>query len=160
MYIYPDDSVSITIMANRDFARTGRMINATSEILFGKDPKEYSISARYLFSKTYQNSGISAAIDLWDNLKKDTTDIYYVDDEDILTIGAVLENGKKWQEAKDILEFYISIDSQSTYAWRLLGNAHLGLGSKDEAKRCYEETLRINPNYSKGKKALELLLKE
>ncbi|MFK7787258.1 MAG: serine hydrolase [Crocinitomicaceae bacterium] len=160
IYIYPEDSISITIMANRDFARTGRMINATSEILFGQQAKEYSVSAKYLFTKTYQKSGISAAIELWDNLKKDTTDRYYVDDEDILTTGAVLENGKKWQETKDVLEFYISLDRQSTYAWRLLGNAYLGLGNKEAAQKCYEETLRINPDYSKGKKALEDLLKK
>lgn len=159
MYTYPEDSISIVIMANRDFSRTGRMINAASEILFGQKPKNYEVSAKYLFTDEYQKSGISAAIELWNDLKVDTIDIYYVDDEDILSTGAILENGGKWQETKEILEFYISLDSQSTYAWRLLGNANLGLGDKEAAKSCYEETLKINPDYTKGKKALDDLLK-
>ena len=92
-------------------------------------------------------------------MRKDTTDIYQVNDEDILTTGAVLENGGNWDTAKDILEYYITLDSNSTYAWRLLGNVYLNLGDRSQAKSCYEKTLLINPEYEKGKKALEDLEK-
>ncbi|MEZ4939545.1 MAG: serine hydrolase [Saprospiraceae bacterium] len=159
MYVYPKDSVSVIIMANRDFSRTGRIINAVSEFFFEQKAKDYSVSAKYPFTMAYKEHGIEYASKLWEALKQDTTDIYQVNDEDILTTGAVLENGKNWEAAKEILEYYITLDSNSTYAWRLLGNVYLNLGNRSQAQSCYEKTLLINPEYEKGKKALEDLKK-
>ncbi|MEM6801095.1 MAG: serine hydrolase [Bacteroidota bacterium] len=154
-YIYPADSISIVILANRDFSRTGRIINATSEVIFKQAIKDYSLSARYRFAESYLNQGLDSAKSVWEDLRNDTTDMYYVDDDDILTTGAVLEKGELWKEAQEILEYYISMDSSSTYAWRLLGNTHLKLGARQEAKSCYEQALNINPDYEKAKKALK-----
>lgn len=160
MYIFPDDNISIVVMANRDFARTGRIINAASEVIFNEKPKDYKVSARYKFSETYKSQGLDKALLLWNEMKTDTTDIYYVNDEDILTVGAILENGKHWKDTKEILSYYTTIDTTSTYAWRLLGNAHLNLQDTINAKKCYEKTLEINPNYEKGKDALMRLKNE
>jgi len=160
MYIYPEDDISIIVMANRDFSRTGRIINAVSEVLFDDPIKEYNISAKYPFAKTYKESGLKEAVAVWETLKKDTLDNYFVDDDDILTTGALLTNGENWTDAKTILTHYLTINNNSTYAWRLLGNANLNLGDTATAITCYEKTLSINPNYDKGRKALEELLKK
>lgn len=160
MYIYPEDDMSIVVMANRDFSRTGRIINAASEILFNEKLKTYTVSAKYPFAEAYNKGGVEMAKSRWDELKKDTLDHYYVDDEDILTIGAILENGQNWKASKEVLEHYLTIDKNSTYAWRLLGNANLNLGDTLTAKSCYEQTLKINPNYEKGRIAIEKLLKK
>lgn len=157
MYTFPSENISIVVLANRDFARTGRIINAVSEVLFNEPIKEYDISARYKFAEAYHKGGIENAISVWQELKNDTLDNYFVDEEDILTSGAILENGQKWKESKEILTYYLTLDEQSTYAWRLLGNTNLNLGDTLAAITCYEMTLKINPNYEKGKIALELL---
>ncbi|MDG5491499.1 serine hydrolase [Psychroserpens sp. SPM9] len=159
MYIYPNEDISIIVMANRDFARTGRIINAASEIIYNQTPKTYQVSAKYKFAETYKAHGITRAITEWNELKKDTTDIYNVDDDAILTTGAILENGKQWKATKEILDYYTSLNDQSTYAWRLLGNANLNLKDTTAAIQCYQKTLDINPDYTKGKIALESLLK-
>ena len=138
-------------MANRDFSRTGRIINAISEILFSEGPKPYEVSAKYQFAKDYNIGGIHKAKATWSQLKKDTTDIYYIDDDDILTTGAILENGGKWVETKEILEYYNTLNEESTYSWRLLGNANLNLGDTLTAISNYEQCLVINPNYEKAR---------
>lgn len=153
-YIFPKENMSIVVMANRDFSRTGRIVNAAAEALFYKELKTYQVSARYKFSEAYKGNGLDRAIKLWSSMKSDTTDNYFVEDDDILTIGAVLENGKHWEDTKNILKHYTSQYSKSTYAWRLLGNAYLNLNDTLKAKACYEKTLEINPNYEKGKAAL------
>lgn len=159
VYVYPQDSVSITVMANRDFSRTARIMNATSEVLFAEYPKDYSVSAKYKFTDAYRDHGMDYASQKWMEWKQDTTDKYYVNDGDILTTGAVLENGGHWKASQEILQYYITLDSSSTYAWRLLGNTYLNLGELEKARQCYEKTLAINPNYEKGKEALEKLNK-
>ena len=158
MYIYPEDDVSIVVMANRDFSRTGRMALAATEILFGSAPKNYEISAKYPFAKTYKTSGIEKARSQWQTLKKDTTDIYFVNDDDILTTGAILENGKKWKETKEVLKYYVTLNNKSTYAWRLLGNAHANLSDTTNALMCYRRALEIDPDYKKATVAIEKLL--
>ncbi|MTB53550.1 serine hydrolase [Lewinella sp. W8] len=158
MYVYPEDSISVVVMANRDFSRTARIINAVSECLFEQRAKTYTVSAKYPFTDAYREGGMARAASRWAQLKRDTTDIYVVEDDAILTTGAVLENGKNWTATREILEYYLTLNDQSTYAWRLLGNAYLHLGQREKAKSCYETTLRINPDYAAGKKALEALL--
>lgn len=159
-YIFPEEEVSIVVMANRDFSRTGRLVNAAAEALFYNELKTYQVSARYKFSEAYKNNGLDNAVELWNSMKVDTTDDYYVDDNDILTMGAVLENGKQWKDTKDILSYYTSQNSNSTYAWRLLGNAHLNLKDTVNARMCYEKTLEIDPDYDKGKAALKAIQKQ
>lgn len=155
VYLFPKENISIVVMANRDFSRTGRIINAISEILFEEEPKTYQVSAKYQFAKEYNVGGINKAMATWSRLKKDTTDIYFTDDDDVLTTGAILENGAKWEETKDILQYYNTLNEQSTYAWRLLGNANLNLGDTMTALTNYEKCLEINPNYEKAKIAIE-----
>ncbi|PTX62610.1 CubicO group peptidase (beta-lactamase class C family) [Kordia periserrulae] len=157
MYVYPNEEISIIVMANRDFSRTGRIINAASEVLFDSVPKNYNLSARYKFTEAYKKHGIDKAKETWERMQKDTTDIYFVNNDDILTTGAVLENGNYWKETQDILTYYLTLNKKSTYAWRLLGNAYLHQKDTLKAVECYEQTLAINPNYEKGKAALAAL---
>ncbi|WP_084205916.1 serine hydrolase [Psychroserpens mesophilus] len=159
IYIYPENDISIVVMANRDFSRTGRLINAASEVLFKEELKPYRISAKYKFTEAYNAYGIEKAKEIWNFAKKDTTDIYEVNDDDILTTGAILENRKKWNETKEILDFYNTLNTSSTYSWRLLGNANLNLGDTLTAKSCYQKCLDINPEYEKAKIALSNLIK-
>lgn len=153
-YIFPEDEVSIVILSNRDFSRTGRIVNAASEAIFGEPLKEYKVSAKYKFTDIYKSQGIEKAKALWNELKTDTTDIYYTDPQEILTTGGII-NDKKFSESKEILEFYNTLNPRSTYSWRLLGNANLNLGDTITAKSCYQKCLEINPKYEKAK--IELL---
>lgn len=158
MYIYPEDDVSIVVLANRDFSRTGRIALAAAEILFGADPAPFTVSAKYRFAAIMRAEGMPAAAGAWEALRSDTTDRYEVDDDDLLTTGAVLENGKQWGAARDVLGYYLSLHDASPYGWRLLGNAHAGLGDTAAAIAAYRDALRVDPGYERGRQALEALL--
>ena len=56
--------------------------------------KNYSVSAKYPFTNAYNEHGITYASELWNQLKKDSIDIYQVIDEDILTTGQFSKMGK------------------------------------------------------------------
>ncbi|MFK7781487.1 serine hydrolase [Psychroserpens sp.] len=152
-YIFPEDEISISILSNRDFSRTGRIVNAASEAIFGEPLKKYEVSAKYQFTDVYKKQGIEKAKEFWNVLKTDTTDVYFTNSDDILTTGAIINNSKPFQ-SKEILEFYNTLNPKSTYSWRLLGNANLNLGDTITAKLCYYKCLEINPEYEKAKIAL------
>lgn len=155
MYIYPADDVSIVVLANRDFSRTGRLALAAAEILFGGEPKPIMTSARYPFAERMRTDGISAATAVWEALSADSTDRYQVDDDDLLSMGAVLENGGRWREARDVLQYFVSRHDNAPYPWRLLGNAHVGLRDTASAIAAYSRALAIDPTYARGRAALE-----
>ncbi|MEM6338239.1 MAG: serine hydrolase domain-containing protein, partial [Bacteroidota bacterium] len=140
IYIYPEEDLSIVILANRSGSRTGRLVNATSEILFGEEPKAYQVSAIYPYTEAYRAGGRERANELWGEMLPDTTDAFYADEYDLLASAAILENGAHWKESQDLLEFYLGRNANSTYAWRLLGNARLNLGDTAQAIASYERT--------------------
>jgi len=160
MIIYPEEDVSISVMVNRDYGRSARIANAAAEALFGVEIKDYDVSAIYGFAEKYNSEGIDAARTYWEEMGRDTTDSFYVNNGGLLSAGAVLEVNKNWKEATDLLEYYLTLNEKSTYAWRLLGNASLNLGDTTRAMNCYQKTLEINPNYEKGEIALDKLLSE
>jgi len=159
MYIYPDmyDGVGIVVMANRDFSGTGRIGLAAAEILSGLPAKDYEVSSRYAFGEKYRAEGIDSAMTLWESMKKDTTDMYYTNDRNLLTAAAVLENEQQSAVAQDILLQYVLKDSMSSYAYRLLGNTYVHLNDTAQAVASYKKTLEIDPDYEKGKAALRAL---
>lgn len=158
IYIYPEDEISIVVLSNRSFSRSGRIINATSEVLFGEQIKSYQVSGIYKYSQAYKSQGPDKANELWMSMKKDTIDNYTIDDYSILTSADILDNGGKYEESKDLLHFFLEQKPNSTFGWRLLGKANLNLGDTTTAITCYKKTLEINPNYTKGRVALEKLI--
>ncbi len=155
VYLYPEENVSIVVLANRDFSRTGRIINAASEVLFGSTLKDYTISAKYKFAEAYKQNGIEQAKLLWAELKTDTTDRYHSYDGDVLRTGSILENAGEWKATKEVLEYYNTLNDRSTYSWRLLGNANPNLGDTLKALSNYKKCLEINPKYVKASLAIE-----
>ncbi|MEO0338197.1 MAG: serine hydrolase [Bacteroidota bacterium] len=157
-YIYPEEEISIIILANRSFSRAGRIVNAVSEVLFDSPLKAYQVSGVYKYADLYKAQGLEKANQAWEEMRTDTTDIYFIDDYDLLTSADILDNGQQGQASKDLLELFMEHNANSTYAWRLYGNAHLNLGDTTNAIIACEKTLEINPNYEKGRNALEQLV--
>jgi len=157
MYVYPEDSLSITVLANRDFARAGRIALAAAEVLFDGTPAPVTVSAKYRFAEALRTEGLERATATWFEMADDSTAGVTSDVDDLLTTGAVLENGGEWRAARDVLTFYLSLGDPSPYAWRLLGNAHLGLGDTTAAEESYEAALQIDPGYAKAQDALRSL---
>lgn len=159
MCIFPTEDVSLIVMANRDFARTGRIMNAVSEILFGESPKDYQLSAKYKFVETYKKEGIQAAQVQWEEMKSDTNDMYFTEDIDIRTTAAILEHRGQWKEANEILKYYLTLNDKSSFTRRIYGNTFLNLGDTVNAIKNYKLALEINPDYEKARKALDDLQK-
>ncbi|MCX7967961.1 MAG: tetratricopeptide repeat protein [Armatimonadetes bacterium] len=73
-------------------------------------------------------------------------------------LGAAYGLAKRYQEATEQLEIACKLRPDVPSAWFNLGQIHWRQGSNDEAIRCFEETLKLDPNHTGARQALDALM--
>lgn len=155
--MYPEEKVSIAVMANRNDSRTARIANASFEALMDMPIKPYKVSAKYPFGKEMQANGIEAAKALWQKLKANDKDNYFTSEWEINIVGHSLIEAKRYEEAKQVFQFNIEEFPKSPNVYDSYGDALLAEGDKENAIKYFKKALEIDPNFPDPKPKLEKL---
>ncbi len=155
--MYPEENVSIVVMANRNVSRTARIANAAAEAMFDLKIKDYKISGRFPFGKEMQKNGIESAKKLWQKLKEDKSGKYVVNEWQINIVGHSLIEAKRYKEAKQVFQFNIEEYPKSPNVYDSYGDALLAEGDKVNAIKYFKKALEIDPKFPDPKPKLEKL---
>ena len=83
-------------------------------------------------------------------------------DEDmiLLNVGQGLMDAKEIDKAIGLYKIYTTDFPNIVVAWNELGDAYLLKENKEEAKKCYEQALKIRPANQRARESLARLSKQ
>ncbi|MEO8398679.1 MAG: tetratricopeptide repeat protein [Ignavibacteriaceae bacterium] len=103
------------------------------------------------------NGGIDAAIKKYRELKAEKLDEYNFKESELNTFGYELLKNGNTDEAIKIFELNVESFPESANVYDSLGEAYIVKGDKENAKKNYEKSLKLNPKNENAKKMLEEL---
>ncbi|GLR15756.1 serine hydrolase [Portibacter lacus] len=157
LIMYPEEDISIAVMANRAYSRTARIANASMEIIKDLEVKSYNVSARFPFAKSYEENGLEAAKIEWKKLFKDTTDIYYANEWEMNIIGHGLIFTGEYEKALEIFNFNIECFPKSGNVYDSYGDALLAKGDTLMAITYFRKAMEVDSTFTEPISKLENL---
>lgn len=113
--------------------------------------------AKILKTNIAQN-GVNAAVKEFYDAKKKEADAYYVDAEEMNTLGDALMEAGKMKEALEV--FKLNAEEHPAIWWvhRKLGQAYALLGDRESGFKSYDEASKLNPGSYPWEKEAEYTL--
>lgn len=143
----PDDSVTICVVANRNYSRVACITNAIIETIFDLPVKDYTVSGRIPFGAEMELNGFEAAKLKWKVLEADTTDLYYTNEWEMNVTGHSLIAAKRFDEAKQVFQFNRDQYPSSPNTYDSYGDALLAEGDTLGAISYFLKALEIDPTF-------------
>ncbi|MCB0263080.1 MAG: serine hydrolase [Calditrichaeota bacterium] len=154
LILYPEEEISIVVMANRNSSRTARIANATIEVILDLGIKDYKVSGRFPFGDQMAKNGIDSAKVLWHKLKSDSADRYQTGEYVLNTLGHSLIEADKFELAKEVFQFNIDEFPESPNVYDSFGDALLAEGDTLNAIRYFKKSLAVDPDFEDPKPKL------
>jgi tetratricopeptide (TPR) repeat protein len=107
-----------------------------------------------------KDKGVSAALDLYNDLKTNYSDEYIIEDAYLLNIGSILLTKERTEEAAEFLKLCVNEFPDGTYAYYtnyILSNAYKELGNKDLAIKHCQKAIDLKSDIESAIKLLEEL---
>jgi glyoxylase-like metal-dependent hydrolase (beta-lactamase superfamily II) len=107
-----------------------------------------------------KDKGVSAALDVYDDLKTNYSDEYIIEDAYLLNIGSILLTKERTEEAAEFLKLCVNEFPDGTYAYYtnyILSNAYKELGNKDLAIKHCQKAIDLKSDFESAIKLLEEL---
>jgi len=116
-------------------------------------------SAAYAVEKAINNSGITAGIARFQQLRSDGQNKLVFNENDFNSLGYNLIIRGKIDAAIEVFKMNVEMNPQSANAYDSLGEAYMKNGYIDLAIKNYKESLKIDPNNTNAKDMLKKLNK-
>jgi tetratricopeptide (TPR) repeat protein len=110
-----------------------------------------------LLSLTISKEGLNAAIAKYSEIKRDSANSYFANENQLNLLGYNLFNANKIDEALEIFKINVAEFPYSSNVYDSLGEVYVKKGMNAEAYQCYKKSVELNPNNINGKKMMKKL---
>ena len=125
-------------------------------ILVHVSPQDKPSAAR-AFLETKEKSGLGAALSWLDGLDAENAPGYFFDEKEFLNIGKEMKSFGYVEEAARFFEKATQLIPQSSVIWETLGATHIRLLRKDEAVRCFQQAIAVDPKNRGAQQQLKMI---
>jgi CubicO group peptidase (beta-lactamase class C family) len=147
-----------TLVLMDNFSHSLDDISAAVRCLMDGQPWEFpkrSVPGTLLLAM--QKNGIDGALQTYGQIKTAATSDYSLNERDLNTLGYVLLRDDAMVEAIAVFKLNTQEYPNSFNAFDSLAEAYTQKGDLLEAIRCYEQAVKLNPNYKPGFEMIERL---
>ncbi len=125
-----------------------------------KDDKTRGTSAARVIGLYAYDDGASAAAKAFREFRADSDGGYYFDEKEFNSVGYLLLNVGKVDEAMAIFQMNVGMYPDSWNVYDSLGEAYFKKGDSARATELYEKSLELNPENENGRKMLQMIEKK
>ncbi len=153
-----DKNYIMVVLSNYDEHTAEGVAKRISDIMNGRQPKPVSPPpARAIYNLIKENGALKFVTDYKSEL--DSAGIKLDDDMTLLSVGTQFLREKDADNAIGLYTVYTREYPNIIIAWNDLGDAYLLNKDYDNAKKSYEQALKVNPGNERAKKSLQKLNK-
>lgn len=163
MLMYPQEHIALYIVTNDNRMIANRVMAGVTQLVFlGRiETDPLAVQARFespLAEALYAAIGTRGA-DEFGKSGSGLIDSLGVGDNDLilLEVGQQLLRENRREQAIALYELYTRRFPSIVVAWNDLGDAYRSVGRKTDARRCYEQALKIRPGNPRATEALKML---
>ena len=156
-----DKKESLIILSNDTWVRfIPEIISGAENIMQGKPYELGKKSAAALFFDSWYMHGFRAAMNKLKSSMKLTPNEYYLEPWEIHFLGQMLFLDKGYlTQAIEVFEYSTQLFPKRPVLWSTLGEAYLKSGQRQQAVKCYQKLLELNPGNENAKEMLKVLNK-
>ncbi|MBZ0180734.1 MAG: serine hydrolase [Melioribacteraceae bacterium] len=154
---FPEEDRFLAVFTNTPGASLLEIALNIDKIL---NDKEYTFPKKPIGDHIYtviMEDGIERAIETYNLLKKEETELFDFSEPELNTLGYSLLNEKMYDEAIEIFKLNIQEYPASANVYDSLGEAYMLKGENDKAIEFYTKSIEINPANENGKRMLKKL---
>jgi CubicO group peptidase (beta-lactamase class C family) len=152
-YLTPGD-YTVVALDNTMGGSTSRLTEGIRQLLHGGTPPPPQPSVARALWPIVQEQTVADATARYQSLQQEHPDAYVYEPSELVRLGDALRTKDQSEQAADIYEFALSVDSTLADAHAGLGYAERTLGNREAAERHLKAALDQNPAHDEAKRAL------
>lgn len=156
MGINMEKNYSFAVLSNYDEGSAEIVAQRISAILNNRDQTPLPLPpAKVIYSMIKENGPANFMVNYKDELKK--ANIELEDDMVLLSVGEKLLEEKNAEEALALYSVYTKEFPNIVVTWNDMGDAYLLKADKPNAKKCFEQALKLRPGNTRAQRMLKEL---
>ncbi len=153
---FPESGSLVVLLGNVEgIQKLNDITQGALAVLNGLPYQKPKYSVVETLFKTYEKSGLQAAVTQYRELKKSKPDNYDFSEPQLNSLGYQLLALSKTKDAIEIFKLNVEMFPDSFNAYDSLGEAYFADGDKDLALKNYRKSVEMNPENENGKNAIK-----
>jgi CubicO group peptidase (beta-lactamase class C family) len=153
---FPAEKLTAIVLSNSDRTSAGKVGNAMAAIAFGEPNVLPTAQLREILWDRIVQSGVSSAIDLYGELKRSQAKLDF-GDETMVGLGYDLIEASRYEDAKAIFRFNLTLLPKSAYSYDGLADIAIAENDRQQGITLFEKSLALDPTNEYAIDALKRL---